>query len=131
MKVKKEVFESLRLELQEFTPQEFVAGCYRVTIPCTSKGYVSTSPIDNKATSHPSDGNVKYLYFRNQNEPERADIVKMLGTGYTALAYSSSGRNFHSSTPVEGFYYESNHFSQWSSVSIISIATSENPNVSG
>ena len=27
MKVKKEVFESLRLELQEFTPQEYCANC--------------------------------------------------------------------------------------------------------
>ena len=54
MNVKKERFESLRLELQEFTPQEFVAACYQFNcIPISTHPYLTTEIAGNGDKVYP------------------------------------------------------------------------------
>ncbi len=52
MNVKKEIFESLRLDLQEFAPQEFVAACYIAQVNCDSNANKIWNESGTQQVSH-------------------------------------------------------------------------------
>ncbi|MBO7552429.1 MAG: hypothetical protein J6T82_00115 [Bacteroidaceae bacterium] len=118
MKVKKEVFESLRLELQEFTPQEFVAVCYVVTVNCSSEGHISTQKSNNTGFDHSGGHLIMTIYFHNQTPSN--DLVKSkLGTltnGYTGTARNTMNKanpgyivNYNELLST-GHFYKDNQF---------------------
>ena len=103
---KKERFESLRLDFQEFDPQEYCATCYVVTVPCSSEGYISTRQQNNSGTSHSSNGDIiEILYFKDVS-PTVQLILERFGNyqvGYTAP------RNQDLNKGTQG-YIVKNHF---------------------
>ena len=94
MKIKKERYESLRLELQEFVPQEFVATCYVVTVYCSSEGHISTQKQNNTGFDHPSGHDIMTIYFHNQAPTN--DLVKSrlgaLTDGFTGTARNTMNK---------------------------------------
>ena len=136
MKVKKEVFESLRLDLQEFTPQEFVAGCYQVTILCSADSYVSTSHGNGNtgvAHSHNISYSPEVLKFANRNIPPSHEDIKGKLSNVTDPGYTSSKKNFNNNYTTGFLFGNAMHFSEWSIVdaNITEISDPQHPNVSG
>ncbi len=133
LNVRKEVFESLRLELQEFTPQEFVAGCYKVTIPCSALNYVSSKTGNKTGESHNCGGHSEVLKFPNKNDPPtHVEIISRLAP-FVEPGYTSTRNNFNNNYTTGFLFGSDKHFSQWSIVdtNIEPIATTEHPNASG
>ncbi len=89
LNVRKEVFESLRLELQEFTPQEFVASCWIVTLKCESRGYISPEDDRTQASYHSANHATKSLVISSNGQPSTSQIRDRL-TNYDSTAYSSN-----------------------------------------
>ncbi|MBQ9884372.1 MAG: hypothetical protein IJM43_07975 [Bacteroidaceae bacterium] len=83
---KTEKWSSLRLELQEFIPQEYCATCYIVTVYCSSEGYISTQKKNNTGHEHVGGHNITTLHFVD-TFPDDAKILGKLGNhqnGFTA-----------------------------------------------
>ena len=52
MKIKKEKYESLRLELQEFTPQEYCATCWKIKVTCSTDSDYSYVKVGSNIYHH-------------------------------------------------------------------------------
>lgn len=85
---KTEKWSSLRLDLQQFTPQEFVAGCYIVSFTCGSNGWISYDGTYNHAVSH-SGGDSYSFGIKSENSPT-GDQIKSFFTEISDDAVTSS-----------------------------------------
>lgn len=103
---KTEKWSSLRLDLQQFSPQEFVADCWLVTIHCDSKGFIAFSqyPKNKEISAHAHHANwsktEKFL-----SEPNPSSIIQKFGS---TVAYSSSydKQQSFSNGRISGYWYE-------------------------
>ena len=130
---RKEVFESLRLELQEFTPQEFVAYCWEFRCVGREQGSYLTKdkkghdPVANKTLVHSSGHPYTGQSDSSSMPPQTPTYV--FNTAYIWPNYNSgSGHGTGTSNPNEVTYiYESGSYHvvdhQWQ--------LSSDPNVSG
>ena len=130
MKVKKEVFESLRLDLQEFVPQEYCDGCWKLECLGNGNGRYITS--DKK-------GNHGNTLVNEIGHSDHTVIVHSnpggLTHGYQWTTYSNNNKQYTGNgydvyyTNFQGFHitaYPGIHEGQWED-----IATTEHPNASG
>lgn len=123
MKVKKEVFESLRLELQEFVPQEFIATCYYfVCIGNSINGkYLSVNNSQNKP------GNVSQISHNDSQgyKVTSRDVAPTFDIRYVWDTYTP--KNGHVSGYNRTVYLYNGHISANSTWT----ESLDRPNVSG
>ena len=95
MKVKKEVFESLRLELQEFTPQEYCDTCWDLV--CEGYGnyqYLRTSDQFNKGSylGTIDNGSRHVIISVQQETPPSNPAVSIQSGGYLWQRVKNNGQ---------------------------------------
>ncbi|MBQ6037560.1 MAG: hypothetical protein IJL37_02685 [Bacteroidaceae bacterium] len=82
LNVRKEVFESLRLEFQEFTPQEFVATCWIRTLTCSHKSDKLYHSVGNTTYEHGSDHELELIAANDTEKSGMSSLVHTLAGRY-------------------------------------------------
>lgn len=127
---KTEKWSSLRLDLQQFTPQEYCTTCYIVTVYCSSEGHISTLKQNNTGFDHTGGHDIMTIYFGTV-EPTNASVKAKLGTlteGFTGSARNNMNKanpGFivdYNSIMQTGHFFKDNHYNK---------DTYPNSNVSG
>ena len=111
--IKTEKWSSLRLDFQQFTPQEYCDSCpvvttYEVTVSCVSLGYLSYDPDGSGIFQHNNHTHTETLSFTQS--PQLSNIVDRLGAsvGYTS---SHGNKGQFKQNRTSGYIYgTSNHF---------------------
>ena len=123
MKVRKEVFESLRLELQEFVPQEFVAGCYDITLGCSSSGEYAVVVVGGTSYSHSGGPHSKTLTIQSPDEPTLSYIANKV----SSVSSATAGKNNGHKTDYKGYAWNN---SGWHFITDFNYSINADPNVS-
>ena len=85
---KTEKWDSLRLDLQEFAPQEFVAACWIPNVFCSGDIYIS---VDKKTVhSHSGNGHTIDVFIKQDTRPTSAQI-NMIYTSEGITIYAGAG----------------------------------------
>ena len=120
---KTEKWSSLRLELQQFSPQEFVAGCWKRELTCSKPTRIADS--SNNHHSHSTNKN-ESIVLRIKNELETYSLEEQqaamsqqnLRTGYggnggwgslpSGWTWDNYG-HFTTQDPYSGWVIDGNH----------------------
>lgn len=121
--IKTEKWSSLRLDLQQFSPQEFVTACWTIVISCQSKGYISNDGNIRNAVSHSGNHPVTFT-MQSMTTPTNEQIKSKL-SGYDSSSYSSS--TIKNQAQFDKYAIEGESFSYNNTIHFV---TSFNPNTS-
>ena len=89
MKIKKEKYESLRLELQEFTPQEYCATCWKIKVTCSTDSDYSYVKVGSNIYHH-TGGPHSYTTIIDYSTQPTFDIIDSLDN---SIVSATAGKN--------------------------------------
>ena len=69
-------------EVQRFTPQEYVATCYRITVTCRSLGYISYDGTDKDIQQH-SGGDSTSFILNSNSSPTNTQVIETMQARYS------------------------------------------------
>ena len=92
-------------EVQLFTPQEYVAACYRIIVPCQSLGYISV-PNDH---SHSNGHNTTFTIKTDSSPKENPQLVINSLSSWRSATTSAKMQHLHNDQhSTEGFAWQDN-----------------------
>ena len=104
-------------EVQLFTPQEYIAACYRITVTCKSLGYVSSDGTKENITQH-EDGHTTVFILSSNGTPIPSQVKDVMQSTYH-LTTKNSAKSYHEKNwgqfqnhAVSGYTWDGGHFIQ-------------------
>ena len=70
-------------EVQRFTPQEYVATCYQITVTCRSLGYISYDGTANNIKQHSGGDNSTSFILNSNSSPTDDQVIVAMQTRYS------------------------------------------------
>ncbi|MDO4184997.1 MAG: hypothetical protein Q4D30_00695 [Bacteroidales bacterium] len=104
--IKTEKWSSLRLDLQQFSPQEFVAACYwQITLTCSHSNWNIYENSVNKTDLDHGSPHTKTLTAYSNDEKSSYNTNYKIGTSIKA------GSNWGHATQAKGWYdYDNSNY---------------------
>ncbi|MBR1720050.1 MAG: hypothetical protein IJ726_06500 [Phocaeicola sp.] len=92
-------------EVQLFTPQEYVAACYRITVNCASEGWIL---VGNTATQHTGNHSTTFNLSSNSYPITDSQVRSIMSSKYSWTSSRTSSKenqisNTHSGQSTGGY----------------------------